>query len=192
LTVISILALIAAISEPVFTAAQRSGLRASCQNNIRQIGAASVMYLADWDGRYPWAIARFSRTTGESLSDFPPPQNQIPDLVDVLSAYTGPRSGVWKCPADFGPFSYPVQNDQGQIVNQIFTSAYAFAGSSYAFRSAQIFGRFEDTFHSPADQELAADAGVWHCEYPDPNVGTKIWNALYLDGHVKFVTVFGR
>jgi prepilin-type N-terminal cleavage/methylation domain-containing protein/prepilin-type processing-associated H-X9-DG protein len=51
LTVISILAMLAAILFPVFARARENARRASCQSNLKQIGLATLQYAQDYDER---------------------------------------------------------------------------------------------------------------------------------------------
>ncbi|MDD3927582.1 MAG: DUF1559 domain-containing protein, partial [bacterium] len=49
LVVIAIIALLASILFPVFARAREKARQATCQSNLKQIGAAIVMYCQDWD-----------------------------------------------------------------------------------------------------------------------------------------------
>jgi prepilin-type N-terminal cleavage/methylation domain-containing protein/prepilin-type processing-associated H-X9-DG protein len=53
LVVIAIIAILAAILFPVFAQAREKARQATCQNNLRQITVAALMYLQDYDGVYP-------------------------------------------------------------------------------------------------------------------------------------------
>jgi prepilin-type N-terminal cleavage/methylation domain-containing protein/prepilin-type processing-associated H-X9-DG protein len=52
LVVIAILAILAAILFPVFAQAREAARKASCASNLRQLGAATQMYVQDHDGQY--------------------------------------------------------------------------------------------------------------------------------------------
>ena len=54
LVTIAIIAILAAILFPVFAQAKKSAKRAGCLSNLRQIGAANELYLADADDTMPW------------------------------------------------------------------------------------------------------------------------------------------
>jgi prepilin-type N-terminal cleavage/methylation domain-containing protein/prepilin-type processing-associated H-X9-DG protein len=53
LVTIAIIALLAAMLFPIGLRAREMARRATCASQLRQIGMAFSMYLADWDGRYP-------------------------------------------------------------------------------------------------------------------------------------------
>jgi prepilin-type N-terminal cleavage/methylation domain-containing protein len=53
LVVIAIIIVLAAILFPVFARARDNARRASCQNNLKQIGLGIMQYVQDYDERYP-------------------------------------------------------------------------------------------------------------------------------------------
>jgi len=55
LVVIAIIAILAAILFPVFAQAREKARSAACLSNMKQLGAASTMYVQDYDGAYPLA-----------------------------------------------------------------------------------------------------------------------------------------
>ncbi len=59
LVVIAIIAILAAILFPVFARAREKARQASCQSNLKQIGLAFLMYIQDYDERWPrweWGV----------------------------------------------------------------------------------------------------------------------------------------
>jgi prepilin-type N-terminal cleavage/methylation domain-containing protein/prepilin-type processing-associated H-X9-DG protein len=56
LVVIAIIAILAAILFPVFARARENARRASCMSNLKQIGLATMMYVQDYDEKYPLGI----------------------------------------------------------------------------------------------------------------------------------------
>jgi prepilin-type N-terminal cleavage/methylation domain-containing protein/prepilin-type processing-associated H-X9-DG protein len=53
LVVIAIIAILAAILFPVFARARENARRASCMSNLKQIGLGVMMYVQDYDEKYP-------------------------------------------------------------------------------------------------------------------------------------------
>ena len=56
LVVLSIIALLAGILFPVFARARERARMSSCQSNLKLIGAAIAMYIADYDGHYGYTV----------------------------------------------------------------------------------------------------------------------------------------
>jgi prepilin-type N-terminal cleavage/methylation domain-containing protein/prepilin-type processing-associated H-X9-DG protein len=69
LVVIAIIAILAAILFPVFARARENARRASCMSNLKQIGLATMMYVQDYDERYPMAIFGDIGNTGANKRD---------------------------------------------------------------------------------------------------------------------------
>ncbi len=67
LVVIAIMAILAAILFPVFARARENARRASCLSNLKQVGLGFMMYLQDYDERFPG-----DRKTGNGNT--PPPE----------------------------------------------------------------------------------------------------------------------
>src|SRR5437588_1790750 len=61
LVVVAIIALLAGILMPVFAQAREKGRQTYCLSNLRQMGAAMMLYTEDHDGFYPPAVGRVGR-----------------------------------------------------------------------------------------------------------------------------------
>lgn len=64
LVVIAIIAILAAILFPVFAQARESARTISCLSNQKQIGTAVIMYLQDYDEKYPWSAINLNDCAG--------------------------------------------------------------------------------------------------------------------------------
>src|SRR5207249_5245435 len=53
LVVIAIIAILAAILFPVFAQAREKARQSACLSNMKQIGTATMMYVQDYDEKYP-------------------------------------------------------------------------------------------------------------------------------------------
>src|SRR5437868_3373106 len=65
LVVIAIIAIIAAILFPVFAQAREMARRTACLSNLKQIGAATLMYAQDWDESLPYTPGNVVKLFGE-------------------------------------------------------------------------------------------------------------------------------
>jgi prepilin-type N-terminal cleavage/methylation domain-containing protein/prepilin-type processing-associated H-X9-DG protein len=65
LVVIAIIAILAAILFPVFARARENARRSSCMSNLKQIGLGAMMYVQDFDEKYP--MGYYSHTAATPL-----------------------------------------------------------------------------------------------------------------------------
>ena len=200
LTVIAIIAVLAAILFPVFARAKASAKQTTCLSNLRQIGSATALYMSDSDGIFPNALDpsdKYAPDIWESMPDFQKLINTMPMLHEALQPYVKSKD-VFHCPADSGtetldhnfPKSFPSS-----------PSMFVYYGSSYLFRTEIAFRQFSDTtFKLPAETNVYFDgAGHWHGSgralKPDDDFGTYInlmrgyrYNTLFGDFHAKNLT----
>ena len=96
LVVIAIIAILAAILFPVFAQAREKARQASCTSNMNQVGKGFLMYVQDFDERFPM--------TNESLTIPGTTTKQTTDLYtaewqNVTQPYIK-NSQVFRCPSD--------------------------------------------------------------------------------------------
>lgn len=89
LVVVSVIVLLAAILFPVFARARENARRASCQNNLKNLGLAVAQYVSDYDSRFPPAMQ------GNGSWD-----RLIQPYVGAIVKINAP-SGIFKCPSDY-------------------------------------------------------------------------------------------
>ena len=88
LVVMAVIAILAALAVPAYTYALQMGRATACISNLRQIGIALNLYLADHNATMPTMQAARSSTS-----------DSVPVIDNTLNRYAGdPR--VFACPAD--------------------------------------------------------------------------------------------
>lgn len=163
LVVIAILAVLAGLLFPVFARARSSAIQTSCLSNLRQVGLAMGLYMADYDDLFPHAVDAVDRTRPEIWSHHPEWQTRIPFMPlmhDALAPYAKSRE-VFRCPADTGSL---VIDDMPWIEYHTAPSMFATNGSSYHFRTEIAFRLMSQTsLSSPSEVNVLFDgAGHWH------------------------------
>ena len=193
LVVIAVIAILAALIFPTFARARESAHKISCMSNVRQIGYATQMYLADNDGYYP------------RERDLNPIVWHINTVYDILLPYIK-NVNVFVCPSDFEAFSFQNYIDfySRDYLHEV-TPEKAIKHISYSTNDA-LFGQgcpgtvFPRLIRqSEASIEFPADQPVWYDgtlssiedshqnEWPAPvrgrhNSGA---NVVFADGHTK-------
>lgn len=163
LVVIAIIAILAGILFPVFARAKAAAKKTTCLSNLRQVGSATAMYMADDEGVFPCALDASDKYAPAIWSAFPDFQKRIPTmpmLHEVLQPYVKSKD-VFNCPSDIG-----TQVLDNNFPTNFLTSPSVFKayGSSYLFRTEIAFKAYSDSsFQLPAAINVYFDAGGnWH------------------------------
>ncbi len=182
LTFIAIIAVLAALLFPVFSAARGKAREITCISNLRQVGLAIRMYTQDYDDLYPWAVDPTDKYTPVIWSQYPDFQAQIPFMPfmhEVLQPYIKSQE-LFHCPSDTG---YDVEDFTGVPIDANPTSFKKF-GTSYNYRTEISFRHAGDaTFRNASELNVLFDAaGKWHGGFL---INTTRYNCLHGDGHTK-------
>jgi len=200
LTVIAIIAILAAILFPVFARAKEAAKKTTCISNLRQIGNGIVLYENDSDGVFPHALDASDKFDPQIWSQFPDYQAQIPTmpfLTDVLQPYIKSYQ-LFHCPSDTGTTVLDSHFPDSFVSSP---SMFQTFGSSYFFRTEIAFSSHTDTsFQLPASTNVLFDAaGHWHGDgralRSDDDFETVVnllhgyrYDCLFGDFHVKSLT----
>ena len=95
LVVIAIIAILAAILFPVFMLAKRAAGKNACVGNLKQIGAAIMMYVDENNGLYPMD-AQYSAPPGVPASDWDSSPNSAARCVWTFGPYCKTLK-IWMC-----------------------------------------------------------------------------------------------
>ena len=200
LVVVAILAILAALLFPVFTRAKAAAKQATCIGNLKQVGSAFMLYMADYDDIFPRGLDPVDKNRPQIWNAYPQWQAEIPYmpyLHDVLQPYLKSRE-IFHCPADSGTYcidnNWPLELPTSPSLFQVY-------GTSYFYRTEIAFRMMSQTqFGDLTKINVLFDAaGDWH-----PNVARleprdswrtvyeKLrmyrYNVLFADMHVKNVT----
>ena len=159
LVVIAIIAILAAMLLPALQSSREQGRRASCLNNLKQIGYALLLYGNDWEGSFPPGDDSGVTYTMKSYHNLEPLY-----LENYISTYD-----IINCPN---------QTDTGHIVGPQFT----YMGYNYANSLAQGYIYANLRYTSFPNRAILCDLCGWDI---DPINHTTHVNVLYLDGSVK-------
>jgi prepilin-type N-terminal cleavage/methylation domain-containing protein/prepilin-type processing-associated H-X9-DG protein len=174
LCVIAIIALMSSLIMPEIQSVRQKALCTACASNLRQIGIAENLYLADHDYTYPYIVSSTS-------ANIPNPYDNQPEIVaqtflQAFQAY-GVTDKVLQCPADMmlGPNSsytnvsgstsymwYPVVDGDPAGAPTV--------ARRLGLRQANLSKTRQASDFTAVHKFTAGDAGST--------------NSLYLDGHV--------
>lgn len=107
LVVIAIIAILAAILFPVFAQARERARMAACLSNLKQIGTGTMMYVQDYDEKFPNTKA-WGRMWTEEWIPNPNNPDSLRYLPDLVTPYVKNKD-VWFCPTvgkDGRPFGF--------------------------------------------------------------------------------------
>lgn len=141
LVVIAIIGLLAGILFPVIGRARDNAKRSSCLSNLRQMGLATLQYVQDYDGRYPWNYWYYVDPDGVSRA------HNWPTLIHPYVR----NNQVFACPSAAGNARFIDPNDENSIFNR---SSYGMNISAFP---NSVAGTLQSTILKPAGLVFACD-----------------------------------
>ncbi|MGC4045794.1 MAG: prepilin-type N-terminal cleavage/methylation domain-containing protein [Armatimonas sp.] len=193
LTVIAIIAVLAAILFPVFAQARRNAQKTSCLSNLKQIGTGILLYAHDYDDLLLWGGDPDDLNSGGWSGS--PDQEKILSMKPqhiLLDPYTKNKE-VFHCPSDIG-----FQNTGPSLGSYLPTSPSSFKkwGSSYYTHTSLILRlkplssfitvQNNQEVGGPANIAFIFDGGGhWHGGSGEMNPSQHRLNTWFLDGHAK-------
>lgn len=211
LVVISIIAILAAILFPVFAAAREMARRASCVNNVRQLGMAITQYAQDYDetlpqfsfgGGYLGAFG-YGGGDGARWGDMIYPYVKsykvynCPSGTKQVAVYPG---GTW---LDISTYSYGYVSPSSALEPQFGVAGKALAaledpsgtlmladdGRQDAGADSESVGRMIPNASDTAVSLAGRVNGMRHTNASVSDVAAHAIVAGYVDGHTRFVHV---
>lgn len=163
LVVIAILAILAGILFPVFGRAKAAAKKTACLSNLKQVGAAMAMYMADCDDLFPYAADaadKYRPSIWSSEPDFMAQIPYMPMMHEVLQPYAKNRQ-IFKSPADNGT---KVLDSHPFLDFVTAPSMHAVYGLSYFYRTELCFrGTSQTALQNPTEINVMFTAGGhWH------------------------------
>ncbi|MCH7903736.1 MAG: prepilin-type N-terminal cleavage/methylation domain-containing protein [Armatimonadetes bacterium] len=199
LVVIAIIAILAAILFPVYARAKAAAKQTACMSNLKQVGTAILLYMADYDDLFPNAVDAADKLHPEIWAAHPDFMALIPDMPmmhELLQGYLR-NYEVFQCPSDVGS---QVLDTHPDMTFPASPTMYAQYGLSYMYRTEITFRRLSQTqLEDVAGVNVLFDGGGhWHPNkaalmIDDGNalVESKLhdyrYNILYGDMHVRSV-----
>jgi prepilin-type N-terminal cleavage/methylation domain-containing protein/prepilin-type processing-associated H-X9-DG protein len=152
LVVIAIIAILAAILFPVFARARENARRTSCLSNLKQLGLGTMMYVQDYDEKYPRSYIVTAQTPAPTGAA--PWSGGVWFWEEVLYPYTKSVQ-IYLCPS-----AIPYKTSSYTISNGPYTMNYGanqeiFPGN--AFSATATVSMAEVT--SPSRTYMIMDAG---------------------------------
>jgi prepilin-type N-terminal cleavage/methylation domain-containing protein len=178
LVVIAIIAILAAILFPVFAKAREAARRASCLNNMKQMGTGIMMYVQDYDETY------MPRRGGGIANGG--------HWGYVIQPYVK-NDKLWTCPSNSASANTTIGTP---VPDPGFRLRRSYGVNGWVFDN-ELFGLNAARLQAPAQNILIAEhtanhddfAGYWWGQTTYRDVGfaghAATWNLIYFDGHAK-------
>ncbi len=217
LVVIAIIAILAAILFPVFAQAKEAAKKTQCLSNGRQVGLALMMYLNDWDDRYPQEHPSTANPAVDDSNgqlegvDYGSPFDKV---LPYVASTNSAKTGLYLCPDDMDPHGTHLLDSNGNCIGSVPLAPPPSNLTSYLLNAYYLFGATSSDITEPARSIYIAERRdnfcdvhfhPWLGEVEDPVNATDTVNpiaiayqrhtngsnGIYSEGHAKW-SVFSR
>lgn len=132
LVVIAIIAILAGMLLPALSKAKAKSLQTKCMNNNRQLGLGTMLYVGDYDDKFPFG----NRAT--SAATFLDPTCWSMLLMRYIGATTN-EPKIYRCPAEKDTATYGFPYVQNFLANRhLFRDTSSAAAAAFALRASQM------------------------------------------------------
>lgn len=210
---IAIIGILAAMLLPAMANSKKKAQQTKCQNNLRQFGQATMIYLGDHDDFFP--PTRILGTLGLTQTQFAwlgrSGNNGLYQQIGADRRYVNPYLGTFGANDDVAVARCPMDRPNGAKA-----AAYDFYGSSYTpnagaapnpsinyiTRDAALNSVRLTDIVSPVRMTVMGDPGVWDPIWPSTyknspaelywhtRLNENRFNVSFADGHAEFLQVF--
>jgi prepilin-type processing-associated H-X9-DG protein/prepilin-type N-terminal cleavage/methylation domain-containing protein len=152
--VIAVVAILAALLFPVFAQAREKARSSSCLSNMKQLGAAIMMYVQDNDEKMPYGYERDITR--------PPGQGQLFWWQDLCRPYVR-NEQVYTCPSASPHMSYPYNRPFNKVLypDPLIKDYIANAQSGAWQRAVRNGWDYEDTPYDPNSLKAGPFTNNW-------------------------------
>ncbi len=153
LVVIAIIAILAAILFPVFAQAKAAAKKVTCLSNGRQIGLALIMYINDYDDRYPQEHPSTSNPVVDDSNgqlegtDYGSPFDKI---LPYVASKDSSKTGLYLCPADPDPHGLQLLDTSGNCIGSNPLAPPPGPLTSFLLNAYYLFGATSSDITTPA------------------------------------------
>ncbi len=167
LVVIAIIAVLAAILFPVFAQAREKARSISCLSNSRQIGTALMLYLQDYDDKYPQEHPSTSNPIVDDSAaqmeeeDFGSPFDKI---LPYVASKDSANTQLYICPSDSDPHGKTLLDAQGNCIGSNPLAAPPGPLSSYMLNAYYLFGATLAQISAPSQSIYIAERKSSFCD----------------------------
>lgn len=179
LVVIAIIAILAAILFPVFARARENARKSTCQSNLKQLAQATIMYVQDYDERFPYFYC-YQGPTATFHPNGVHAAGYFLDWIDFIYPYVK-NEQAFKCPSESSVDYHDCYGYNKIGLNgQAEAAVLAARSASDVVMGCDAINCWIDGNNRLKESPASENAGRLSARHMDG------LNVAYVDGHVKW------